>query len=617
MNQMKKEYLMIGGAALMAIVLLILGIAFSTNKEEELAMFGNAVMYELGGEYSDETKTAIIDALNGAIIQIGDLEELPSADEIREILLATLKEKVPELEEACYEQIVDLVMPYIVEEYFAEYIKVNEDITNLETKITTIQSEITENVGSNMTTVEVTMKDMQLSITEIKETIATIKESDEMNNQEVSEKIEEIDAVIVIIEDQISELYGKSSSLSEKINSMSEELKDDLAKEMKAVEVEITKILTEIEAIQISIEQIVSDIEALVLEDEVLQSQIDLALEKIVKSNLDISELSVSLTDLTGIVSSNNESLLTQLDELEALSESKLNEVRERLDSDVAGLNEKTDQQQEELDHLDFGVESLQKSLEVTNASVSENDMDIEDLYNRVEGNGCLIEINRVGIEGNGVEIANTNTKLDEFKSTLDSCFQSVSSGKGVVASAITDKGVSTDANVGFSDMAANILMINAGDAPSENPSYTVEEYRHTHEGSSDVCGGCYTEPVYHVHVGNPYENGGCYTIATRCGGQITKREITSHQQPDGWSCNSPSGHCAWICGICGKHEVYCKGHYTYSCSKCGNPSGSSTCNTITSYGLSCGQSTDTIVGYEVGCGLREDELTGYDVRFN
>ncbi len=613
-SRMKKEYLMIGGGVIALILLLVLGIAFSAKKEEELAMFESAILYELGGEYSDETKEAIIDALNEAIVQIGELEELPSVEEIREILLAALKEKVPGLEESSYEEIMELVMSRIIEEYFADYIKVNEEITNLETKITTIQSEITQDVGSNMTTVEVTMKDMETSITEIKETIAAIKESEEMNNQAVSEKIEEIDAVIVIMEGQISELYDKSSNLSEKITSLSEELKDDLAKEMKAVEVEITQILTEIEAIQISIEQIVSDIESLVLEDEALQAQIDLALEKIVQSNLDISQLSVSLTDLTYIVSSNNESLLVQLEELQALSESKLNEVRENLDAAIA---------------------TLQKALDDTNASVSANDIDIEELCDHVECHDCLIEANRVGIEDNGVEIVNTNTKLEEFKSTLESCFQSVSSGKGVVASAITDKGVSTDANASFSDMAANILMINAGDAPSETPSYTVEEYRHYHEGSSDVCGDCYTEEIMHVHTGSASSGSGCYTVVNRCSGTYQSKTDTkicyNSLSPVGPFGPDSSGNLYWAyyCNVCGHDpgnsysgiNVTCGGiisSSTYTqCSGCGTIGGSGQCNRIISYSLGCGKTNNTVEGYGLTCGYSDGELTGYDVRFN
>lgn len=42
----------------------------------------------------------------------------------------------------------------------------------------------------------------------------------------------------------------------------------------------------------------------------------------------------------------------------------------------------------------------------------------------------------------------------------LTSCFQSVSNGKSLLASAITDMGIATEANAAFRDMANNVLSI-------------------------------------------------------------------------------------------------------------------------------------------------------------
>ena len=46
------------------------------------------------------------------------------------------------------------------------------------------------------------------------------------------------------------------------------------------------------------------------------------------------------------------------------------------------------------------------------------------------------------------------------LKSDIDSCFQSVSEGKSAIASAITDKGVSTASDATFQTMANNIAKI-------------------------------------------------------------------------------------------------------------------------------------------------------------
>lgn len=47
--------------------------------------------------------------------------------------------------------------------------------------------------------------------------------------------------------------------------------------------------------------------------------------------------------------------------------------------------------------------------------------------------------------------------EIDELNTNLESCFQSVSSGKSLIASAITDKGVTTASDATFETMANNI----------------------------------------------------------------------------------------------------------------------------------------------------------------
>ena len=225
--------------------------------------------------------------------------------------------------------------------------------------------------------------------------------------------------------------------------------------------------------------------------------------------------------------------------------------------------------------------------------------------------------------------------KYDKVNTRLDEVFQSVSKGKGLVASAITDKGVSTDANASFSDMAANILLIDAGSAPSVTPNYEVVEYRHHHEGSSDVCGGCYTTEIKHVHEGSANSGGGCYTVGNICGGTYQTQTYTKTC----WNSVSPvgpfgpdsSGQMYWAygCSVCGNQlgNSYTGGNKTCGkilststytqCDKCGTKGGSGTCNRITSYSLGCGKTLETTDSYKLSCGYDENELTGYDVRFD
>lgn len=59
--------------------------------------------------------------------------------------------------------------------------------------------------------------------------------------------------------------------------------------------------------------------------------------------------------------------------------------------------------------------------------------------------------------------VNNINSSISEINSDIDELFQSVSNGKGLIAEAITDKGVPTSANAAFSTMANNIRAIETG----------------------------------------------------------------------------------------------------------------------------------------------------------
>jgi hypothetical protein len=63
--------------------------------------------------------------------------------------------------------------------------------------------------------------------------------------------------------------------------------------------------------------------------------------------------------------------------------------------------------------------------------------------------NAAMDEIN--------VTMDDINSTMDDINSNLENCFQSVSNGKALVASAITGKGVTTASDATFETMADNI----------------------------------------------------------------------------------------------------------------------------------------------------------------
>ncbi len=86
---------------------------------------------------------------------------------------------------------------------------------------------------------------------------------------------------------------------------------------------------------------------------------------------------------------------------------------------------------------------------------------DIENAVNK------YLEENPVqpGVTEEQAKQINDNTAaIGELQTNVEEVFQSVSSGKEIIASAITDKGVETDAKATFSTMAQNIIDIPTGD---------------------------------------------------------------------------------------------------------------------------------------------------------
>lgn len=75
------------------------------------------------------------------------------------------------------------------------------------------------------------------------------------------------------------------------------------------------------------------------------------------------------------------------------------------------------------------------------------------------EGNTYDLSSLKDAVDSMGITYA-TKTELEAVSADVEECFQSVSNGKALVASAITDKGVTTAADATFQQMATNIGQI-------------------------------------------------------------------------------------------------------------------------------------------------------------
>ena len=106
----------------------------------------------------------------------------------------------------------------------------------------------------------------------------------------------------------------------------------------------------------------------------------------------------------------------------------------------------------------------------------------------KTDGTSEMVTVSRaegsVSKEGDAFSAANMNNLEKRIEAAVNECFQSVSDGKALVASAITDKGVLTDATATFAEMASNIEQI------STSPEY----YKH------EMTTGTFEDSTYAEH---------------------------------------------------------------------------------------------------------------------
>lgn len=157
----------------------------------------------------------------------------------------------------------------------------------------------------------------------------------------------------------------------------------------------------------------------------------------------------------------------------------------------------------------------------------------------------------RTLVNGSDFYIGNSSNELVQLgtKSDFDSCFQSVSEGKSLIADAVTDKGVQTASDATFQQIAENIESIPQLDTSDANASasqilsgYTAYVNGSKISGSmtnrgevfqSLNCGGSYTIPV-------GYHNGS---------GRVTANSLASQTPGTATAAQILQGYTAWVNG--------------------------------------------------------------------
>ena len=220
-------------------------------------------------------------------------------------------------------------------------------------------------------------------------------------------------------------------------------------------------------------------------------------------------------------------------------------------------------------------------------------------------------------------------TAKSMLNESLNQVFQSISEGKKQVASAITEKGVSTAADATFQVMHDNILTLATqqyqtgyanGLAAINNAKVTYT--RHYHTGSSTSGGGCYTVHNIHHHTGSATVGGGCYgtpnyredPVYGVCPGHWIK-DTKSWGDKDGNGDRRYRGYCSY----CGWQAADYSSWSSY-------PGGVGISHTsriptsynkvLTGYSLSCGYQEGQDLGWSLGCGYTEGQILSATIKY-
>ena len=210
---------------------------------------------------------------------------------------------------------------------------------------------------------------------------------------------------------------------------------------------------------------------------------------------------------------------------------------------------------------------------------------------------------------GNQSLLTYMEQQFGQMQGKFDQVFQSVSSGKSILASALLTKGVEIPQDASFTQIKDGILAIPQtlylGTETQYLPGTISYDYHHhtdangTQTGEESYCdheGGCFTSPVYHNHGSSCYET---YTYTDY------------RYEPISWHWGSPHTHgnsytgvpdnCR-SCSYCGACEIY-GGHSDHA---------RRVEYTATGQRLICTKTPgSTIDKYTFGCGLGEGQIIG------
>lgn len=408
--------------------------------------------------------------------------------ELNDTLLTTINKKVEEINVNMSSSNTDLLNEL-------ETVKKNLDETidktraDLENKINQISIRIDkletaiEERHYTKTEIDAKIAEINTDIVELNNTLLTI----------INKKIEEVN---INISTSNTDLLNELKDVKEKLNGIIDKTKADLEDKIKKISDRIDKLEAAIEDKHYTKAEIDNFIR------EINNAIDDINNNTLVTINTKIDELNnKTIVDINNAINDiRNNTLIT--------INSKIEEIRNEMGSSNTDLTEKIDNILEKIDDLQTSIAGSHYTKVETDALLAVINSTINDLktaisnnhYTKAEINAMVNTINTAIDDINNNKIVTINNRIGNLGSlstsnksnlvgAMNEVFQNVSSGKALIASAITDKGIGTDANESFANMANKIRMITS--------TSLVGNIKYTYHSHSSGCYSACTGTMY------------------------------------------------------------------------------------------------------------------------
>ena len=464
--------------------------------------------------------------------------------------------------------------------------RLEENASGMTGKVTDLEKTTHTKVNEIRTDMESIHTDVTKTLEEISKIMQEMDAQKKQDNTDHKESITEINR----INESVQSVNQTVSKLEDRLNTSYESLKN-LVQEVRTTEEKNRELWTQ-EQTQLTEQQkqLLKEVEE--SRQETIRS---LAL---VESNLK-NMLESDMVQITAAFGSLTAELQTRVQELSALLENRMNRVDQNLsglDKNVTGLGNNISGLSENVYGLNENVDGVGKNVESLFTRIGELD-------NGMQTNLTTLQQTFAKQFGDLNVSAGQNTEelksyLEELnnglKQDMNQVFTSVSNGKKKLASALLTKGVSTNEDATFAQLAEAILNIDQKlvIGVEEIPGTIRYQYHYhvdasgnqPHTEKSDTAGGCYTGTHGHVHS----VEDGCY------------KEESYHVHRD--DC---SGYPVWVDWAPGV-EPYWGFIYT-----CGEPANA------TRRVLICSKQAGSIDYYVPSCGLADGQIIGAEIVYD